>query len=128
MSQSSEGQDAGARGELTRSEMRLVRHAIRQDWPITPEMQAKLIGTLIAYVDPDSDQCRTAPDRIIIAAAKTLASFGSLALKQQALDLAREKLEGKEDDYTLADLVAAAEERAEERRSERDRDRPLPGA
>lgn len=99
--------------------MRLVRRAIRQDWPVSAKIQEDTIRTLSRYVDPDDDQCRTAQDRYVIAAAKTLIAAAGVNLKQQALDLAREKAEGKGSEVPLADLVKDAERRAEERRRER---------
>ena len=65
----------------------------------------------------------TAPDRIVLGAARALAAFCGLALKQQQLDLMREKVEGKKSEVSLADLVAEAEQRAENRKREREQER-----
>ena len=106
--------------ELTRSDLRLIRGAIRQDWPIPPAVQAKILKRLVEYLDLDQEEGATAPDRTVLMAARTVAAFGALALKQQALDLQREKLDGKhKDQLTLADAVADAERLATERLNER---------
>lgn len=93
--------------ELTRSDMALVRQAIRQDWPIPAAVQKKILQRLVDYVDRDHEDGATAPDRTVIAAARTLASFGSLSLRQQALDLRREELEARrpEGSLTVADAM-----------------------
>lgn len=107
--------------DLSRSEMRAVRGAIRQDWPIPPEVQARILKRLVSYLDEDHINGATAPDRTVLMAGRTLAAFADLALKQAKLDLAREKLAaGRTTEGTLADAVADAERLAEERLRERE--------
>lgn len=124
--------------ELSRSEMALVRQAIRQDWPIPPAVKKRLLQRLVNLVDSepdgppptpspahdDGDEAEAEPpgpsDRTVIAAARTIASFCSLSLKQQALDLMREKHEGRKTGRPLGDVIAEAKSRAEERIRERD--------
>jgi hypothetical protein len=106
--------------ELTRSDMALFRRALRQDWPIPEEVKKQLLQSLINICDPDNPTGVLASTRTRIAAAKTIAAFCDLTLKQQSLDLRREQQEGKSTDTPLAELVQEAERRAEERRRERD--------
>lgn len=92
--------------------MRLARRAVRQDWPIPPAVQARILQRLVDYVDRDHEDGATAPDRTVIAAARTIASFGSLALRQQALDLRRDELEASRPDgvATVADAMKLIEQ------------------
>jgi hypothetical protein len=83
-------------------------------------MKGRILKRLISYLDTRTDEGATAPDRTVIMAARTLAAFCGLTLKQQALDLHRQKLEGVTPDVSLADLVAEAERRAEERKASRE--------
>jgi hypothetical protein len=73
----------------------------------------KILQRLTTYFDGDAD------DRIVVRAAQALAAFCELTLKQQWLDLAREKIDGKQGTTSIADLVAEAEQRAEDRLKER---------
>lgn len=54
-----------------------------------------------------------------IMAGKVLAALKKLNLAQQALELRRQRQEGRQSEVSLADLVAEAEQRQEQRRSER---------
>lgn len=108
-------------GELSRSDLRDIRGALRQDWPIPPDVKKRILQRIVNYIDPETVEGASASSRTILMAARTLAAFMDLQARQQAIDLAREKHEGKTDrDVTLADVVRAAERRAEERRRERD--------
>jgi hypothetical protein len=100
--------------------MRLTRQALRQDWPTSTKVKQTILETLTDYLVSSSKRGRQATDRNVIMAARTLAAFCGLTLRQQALDLRREKQEGKTSDLSLADLVGEAEQRAEQRRNERD--------
>lgn len=109
--------------ELTRSDLRQIRGALRQDWPIPPEVKRKILQRLVDYLDRDCDEGKTAPGRLVVMAARTLAAFMDLTLRQQAIDFAREKHRGKSrSDVSPADVVAEAERRAEERIRERDQE------
>jgi hypothetical protein len=107
-----------------RSELCLEAQALRNDWPVRPEVRERILARIVEYVDPDAEQGATAPDRTVLRAAEVLALFCGLSLKQQALDLARQKLEGKKDAISLADLVSEAEGRAEARVRDRDPEGP----
>jgi hypothetical protein len=116
-------------GELSRSDMALVRQALRQDWPIPPAVKQRLLQRLVDYCDRETPEGAVATDRTVLLAARCIAAYCALTLKQQALDLAREKLEGRKSETDLADLVAEAEQRAEARERERAADgaaEPLP--
>jgi len=92
----------------TRAELALVRQALRQDWPTPTHVKTKILQRLIDYLDRECDEGATAPDRTVISAARTLAAFYSLSLRQQCLDLEREKFAaGKSGD---SDLLAAIRE------------------
>lgn len=108
-------------GELSRSDLRDIRGALRQDWPIPPDVKKRILQRIVNFLDPDTIEGGTASGRTVLMAARTLAAYCDLVIRQQAVDLAREKHEGKNDrDVTLADVVRAAEARAEERKRERD--------
>jgi hypothetical protein len=93
---------------------------LRNDWPVPTRTKAKILKRIISYLDTACDEGATAADRTVLTAAKTLAIYCGLTLKQQALDLTRQRLEGVKPDVSLADLVAEAERRAEERRATRE--------
>jgi hypothetical protein len=96
--------------------MRLVCRAVRQSWPISEAAQERVIKTLLRLFPT---RIKAEVSRKQIGAVKALAALGELALKQEALDLRRQKLEGKQTAKPLADLVAEAEARAEARLRER---------
>jgi hypothetical protein len=111
----------GQGGEApNRSDLRLVRQALRNDWPVSSAVKGRILKRLINYLDVRTEEGATAPDRTVIMAARTLAAFCGLTLKQQQLDLARSRAEGPTADVTLADLVVEAERRAEERKASRE--------
>ncbi len=100
--------------------------AARQQWPIPLATQRKVIARVLEYLSPDG----TPPDdgsapkihgaRTVLRAAEVLALFGGLSLKQQALDLARERvLEPEIEGVPFSDLVGDAEKRARERETQR---------
>lgn len=65
--------------------MALVRRALREDWPISPELRRKLVDQMGMIVEsPESP-------RDCIAAAKVLVAADSLNAKREATDLAAEK-------------------------------------
>lgn len=100
--------------------MRLTRQALRQDWPTSTRVKQNILETLIDYLDPKGARGILASDRNIIMAARTVAAFCGLTLQQAALDLRREKQEGRTSEVSLADLVGEAEKRAEDRKLERE--------
>jgi hypothetical protein len=102
--------------ELTRSDLTLVRSALRQDWPISAGVKVTILQRLIDYLDREHEEGATASDRLVISAARTLVEFMRLGLEQQRLDLLERKLGGGSKG-TLADLVGEAEARALERLS-----------
>ena len=99
--------------------------SLRQDWSSAPEVQRKILDRLYAYLNLDCEEGATARDRTVIQAARAIASFSNVSLKQQALDLAREKFAGRHPATTpLADLVEEAEKRATLRLLERSEQPP----
>ena len=109
----------GLGDDLSRSELALIRSAIRQDWPIPPAVKAQIMQRLIDYLDRDHDEGKTCSDRQVVMAARTLVQFCALGLEQQKVDIARDKLEGKQARGKLEDLVEEAERRANERLAQR---------
>lgn len=110
----------GAHGEpLSAADMYLIRQALRQDWPLAPVVKQRILQRLVDYLDTDTDEGATCSDRVVIGAARAVASFCALSLKQQAVDLAVKKFEGGGEAVPLSELVDAAEKRAEERIIER---------
>jgi hypothetical protein len=113
-------ESTGGQGDgppLSRSDMADVRRACRQDWPISASVQIQTIQRMADLIDPDFIHAdgRKPSARTRIAAARTLGALGSLSLRQQALDLERDRLDGPAaSGKTLVDLVAEAEAIAEE--------------
>lgn len=112
-------EDPGGLGDgapPSRSDMADVRRAVRQDWPIPADVQVRVIQHLVDLIDPEYIHAdgRRPSARTRISAARTLGALSSLALRQQALDLARDKRDGTGQGRTLADLVEEAERLAEE--------------
>lgn len=92
-------------------DFRLQAKALRKGWALLPELQEEIAHSQaeIALNPKIKARYRTAAANALIQAD----------LKQQAIDLAREKAEGQPADITLTEVVDEAERRAEERRSER---------
>jgi hypothetical protein len=65
-----------------------------------------------------------ATKREAIMATGMVALLKKLDLQQQAIDLRRERQEGRRSELCLADLVSEAYQRAEERKAERESRRP----
>lgn len=125
----------------SRSDLKLVEQALRNDWPIPQSLKTRLLQIAINIADPmelDDDQVEPAPavidpteqlpgadpadeptaddlipsNRLKIAALRVIAQFSRLSLEQQRLDLLRDKLEGNAKGFNLADAVAEAERQA----------------
>jgi len=99
----------------------MVSRAYRQDWPIPHDVQVKILKRLVAMVDPEHEDGASAPDRTVLGASKVIATFSGLSLQQQALDLQREKQDQDKNEFTLAELVPLAKERALKRKAEREK-------
>ena len=88
---------------------------LRGDWELTPEVRQRIVEHLVAYTDTARNR-----DRTVIAAARTIATLGSLNLAQQRLDLDREKFAGRAGDgLDLAEILEEAARLAAERRQQR---------
>jgi hypothetical protein len=107
------GQGSG----VTRGDMRLTRQALRGDWPISTRIKALAYSAVVEILE---DKNFLTSDRTKLMAARTLALFAGISLRQAMIDLRREKQEGKTSEVSLADLVAEAEQRAEQRKHERE--------
>ena len=112
--------DTLATDELTRSDLRLIRQAARNDSPVPEATRLKIVQRLVSYLDLECEEGAIVADRTVLGAARALAAFCGLTLKQQQLDLLREKLDGKQSEVSLTDLVGEAEARAEARKRERE--------
>lgn len=108
-------------GELTRSDLDLIRQAAANDWSVPPATARRVMARVVAYLDPTTDEGASAPDRVVLGAARALAAFLGVGLKQQQIDLMRERIEGKKSEVDLASLVEEAEHRAEARKREREK-------
>lgn len=91
------------------SELKLEDRAIHQRWPIPYERQVQILERAFEYCDQDSRP------QVVIAAMGVVARFAKLSLDQQALDLEREKMNGRQIDVKLSDCVEEAERLAEAR-------------
>ena len=87
-------QDTGGQGDLTRSDLALIRQALRQDWPIPPNVKAGILQRLIDYLDRETDEGATCSDRQVIMAARTLVEFCKLGIEQQKIDLVERRIDG----------------------------------
>lgn len=107
--------------DLSRSDLAVVRQALRQDWPIPPTVKAMILQRLIDYLDRDHEEGQTCSDRQVVMAARTLAQFCQLSVAQQRVDLMRDRLEGRKgaDAVDLVDLVEEAEQIADALERER---------
>lgn len=124
--------------EISRSDLATFRRALRQDWPIPPNVKQMLIERMVDLVDPVAVDPKTGkarkksvPHRTVIAAAKVLAVYGNLSVKQQALDLGRDRLELGADNAptglpTAQDVVRDMQAAAERYEHEHP-DEPPPG-
>lgn len=108
--------------ELSRSDLRRIQGALRNDWPIPDDVKREILQSMINLITP-AEGAAPMPARTRISAAKVVAALCKLTLGQAAIDLAREKIDGKaRGEKSLADAVAEAERLAEERIRERERD------
>lgn len=81
----------GAGGPAGAADLNLVSRAIRQDWPIPPDVKRKLLQNAINIADPGDGPKVSMRTRL--AALRVIGAFGQLTVNQAKLDLAREKLE-----------------------------------
>lgn len=65
--------------------MALVRRAIREDWPIPPELRAKLVAQMGKVLEKSEDE------RNQVAAAKVLVAADAINAKREGADAAAEK-------------------------------------
>jgi hypothetical protein len=105
---------------VTRGDMMLTRQALRGDWPISSRVKMLAYGAVIDILEARGSKAFLISDRTRLMAARTLALFAGITMRQANIDLRREKQEGKTSEVSLADLVAEAEQRAEQRKNERD--------
>jgi hypothetical protein len=88
---------------LTRTDINLIAQAAREEWLFTPAERQDLLGQLKGIAK------NSKYDRNRIAAAKAIALLLGLNVRQQALDLAKEKHRGDDSTFVLASIVAEAE-------------------
>jgi hypothetical protein len=100
--------------------MRLTRQALRGDWPISTRVKTLAMEAVVDILAASGSKAFLISDRTRLMAARTLALFSGITLRQAMIDLRREKQEGKASEVSLADLVGEAEQRAEQRRHERE--------
>lgn len=89
--------------EPTRTEIGQIGRALRQEWVLSPLQKKALLSRLYKVV------FESKYDRNRIAAAKAIALFMGLNLRQEQIDLVREKLDGGDRSFVLAEIVADAE-------------------
>lgn len=81
----------------SRSDLKLWETALRQDWPIPPDVKKRILQTAVNLIDSagestgdeDEDEDGSPDPRVIIGAMRVLAAFGKLTIDQQKLDLMR---------------------------------------
>jgi hypothetical protein len=103
--------------DLSRSELRLIRQAVRQDWPIPPEIKRQILQRLIDYLDREHSEGQTCSDRQVVMAARTLVQFMRLSIEQQKVDLDRDKLEGKRGGFDLEAVTRMMQAKREQLKS-----------
>ena len=119
----SSGNAEGQGDRLSRGDLKLERRALRNDWPISQKRKATLISRCFDLLAPAKDGGGPKP-RLVLAVVRTIGLLAELNARQAAIDLAAEKVSGREQGGPgLADLVAEAEARAEARKTERKKDR-----
>lgn len=105
----------------SRSELALEARALRQDWPVPEETKARILDRILSYLDTTTDEGATAPDRTVLAAARVLAAFCGLSLRQAELDLKRELASaGKSDERDVWGRVVAELKRRQAERDQAD--------
>lgn len=67
-------------------DMRLLRRAIREDWPITPEIRRLIVNQMALTAGRSEDE------RNRIAAAKVLVAADSINARREATDMQAEKM------------------------------------
>ena len=97
-----------------RSDLELFARALRNDWPIPPDVKLRLLQSAINIADPIEDDtevkaAKKPSQRTRLAALKVVALYCKLTIEQQRLDLLREKLDGSAKGFVLSDSVADAE-------------------
>lgn len=114
--------------EISRADLKMLGQALRQDWPIPPGIKRQLLQRAIDICDPDTPDGQKAKERSVLLALRTIALFGALTLKQQYLDLIREKWQAKQaGEAELLEAIEEAERIVNERRSDGAADRGPPG-
>lgn len=102
------GGNGGAAPDVSRSDLAAILQALRNDWALSPAAKKELLQTLVNIA------AKSKFERNKIAAAKAIALLMRLNISQGALDLARQKLEGAGGEFTLDQVVAEAEQIAEQ--------------
>lgn len=107
------GRIPGPEPEPSRADLTLWAQALRQDWPIPASVKKRLLQAAINLVDPADPHPNAMPPspRVVTAALRVIAQFGHLSVRQQALDLARERHPPPAED--TADARLALLDRAE---------------
>lgn len=102
--------------ELTRSDLGLFQQALRADWPLSPQTR----NWMLREIGKLATSCKSKRTRLI--AFKTLLATSSLNIRQQTLDLARDKFEAERDQSDAPSAVDVVKEmQASAERYERDR-------
>jgi hypothetical protein len=96
-------------GGSTLSERRLEERAIRERWPMSEPVRVAILRRLAGILDVETEEGAKAKLRHVIQAARTLIAADSLNLRQQLVDLAREKLDSGDSEWNLSQIVAEAE-------------------
>lgn len=97
--------------ELSRSDLRTLRGALRQDWPIPDDVKQRLLQSVINLADTETVEGAMAGSRTRLAAMKVIVSMARLQLGQQALDLQRERGEAaRSETQTVADAMKVVEQ------------------
>lgn len=95
--------------EPSRADLRLWEQALRQDWPIPPEVKRRLLQVAIDLVDPSAEEdLPSGPedvvaridlgakrDRVKLGALRVIAQFCRLSLLQRQHDLSVRRLDGR---------------------------------
>lgn len=112
-----EGGQGGDASFDSRSDLGIVGKALRQDWPIPPTVKQMLLQRAIDICDPDTKVGGKAQPRLVLRALQVIALYQNLVVKQQVVDLARERHELKtkgDGSLKLSELTAEAEQAARE--------------
>lgn len=78
-------ENQGVGGDTLRSDLQIIRRAIRNDWPIDPGTRQRVVSQMVTLAESAEDE------RTRVSAAKTLISADAINARRESTDIAAEK-------------------------------------